>query len=99
MKFWSTAVLASLLLFASIGACATTPPRPVATGGGYVASGTIDFPPGGDQGAVIALDVPANRDQAVSLALMQVSGPANVIMPQTVLLPATAEYIFANGFE
>ena len=29
-------LLASLLLFASIGACATTPPRPVATGGGYV---------------------------------------------------------------
>jgi hypothetical protein len=70
-----------------------------ATSGGYVTAGTIDFPAGGNQSAVIALDVPANRDQAVSLALMQVSGPANVIMPQTVLLPATAEYIFANGFE
>jgi hypothetical protein len=70
-----------------------------ATGGGYMASGTIDFPAGGDQGATIALDVPDNYGQSVLLDLMQAAGPANVIMPQSVLLLPSAEYIFADGFE
>ena len=68
-----------------------------AASGGYVGSGAIDFPAGGEQSAVVALDVIDTREQDVQLALAQTAGPANVITPQIVALKA--EYIFADGFE
>lgn len=69
-----------------------------AASGGYETTGTLAFPAGGEQRAIIALEVPDARDQAVTLELVQTAGPANVITPQRLVLPAP-DAIFDDGFE
>jgi hypothetical protein len=69
-----------------------------ATSGGHTSAGTLDFPSGGDYRATLVFDVPDGRQQAVSLQLRQMTGPANVITPVSVLLPIP-DGILQDGFE
>jgi hypothetical protein len=69
-----------------------------AISGGHTSMGQLIFPAGGDQRVTLVVDVADDLDQAVALELVQMSGPANVITPSSVLLPAPVD-IFADGFD